>query len=73
MIAEKLRGKSVKYLNTRDNEEFLISKGFRLPSEAPEDRFETYKYMYGGGDGMIRGIKEDSGGALVSMPLAELV
>jgi hypothetical protein len=58
MIDQKTIGGPVKYLNTPENEAIAISKGYKLPTRAPADRFETYKWFYAS-YGMIRGILDD--------------
>ncbi len=58
MINPDTIGGPVKYLNTPENENYFLSKGYRLPSRAPKDRFDTYKWIYVS-YGWIRGMDKD--------------
>ena len=58
MINPDTIGGAVKYLNTPENENYFLSKGYKLPKMAPDHRFDTYKWIYVS-YGWIRGIEED--------------
>jgi len=46
--------------NTPENEQKLIDLGFVLPKDAPKDRFDKYRYVYGSLEWVIMGRKKVS-------------